>query len=380
MKNIKNHLLPVAVLILALKLVLPCPVRAQGLITDQFAPDAATAALGYASSMRDQGSWGGFHNPAAWAGQPFLYSGVGTVDLWNHVDNGARLESGVAGMGMAGYFGFGMVRQRLRFDDPEADPFVMPAMTSDAVEFTDVYGAGVNIAKLLAPGNDFLNLSAGMNVKRQARSYFLAGPQPRLVTEDYTNYDLGGLASLRIPLVGSPEDPTLEPSSYLKLTGSYVLRNANRDRFQEETRGTDREVGLTSIQGMGFSLVLGRASRSRHLLQINGSYEYREFEQEVQEAGKVLPLQIQDTSQRYGLEIGLADVLFARTGRVRVENLDIDEQTYGAGLKLQIPVLGFGLSADYARTPWVHGGLGGVIQDQDPVMMDRFSIQAAFGI
>lgn len=378
MKKFFNNVSPAALLVLAILSLLPGRVMAQGLVTDQFNPDAASAALGFSSSVRLQGAWAGINNPANWSGQPFIYSGLGTSDLWNHSRNGARLESGAAGMGLGGVVGFGASRQRLRFGDPQEAPFTLPELSAAVTEYTDCFGAGLDIARLLAPGNDFLRLALGLNVKNQARSYYTKCSEPVLVTEEFTNYDLGALARLRIPLAGNPAVD--EPASFLELIGSYVVNNASRDRFEEETQGTVSEAGYARTSGLGFNLVLGQISRSRHLLRINGSYESWNFEQEFQPSAKSAMEFTLSANSRYGLEVGLADVLFGRVGRIRLDDQGIEETTFGAGINLMVPALGFRLSADYARAPWLHGNQVELGMEEDLALMDRFSAQVAFGI
>ena len=367
-------------ILVAMALLIPVTSSAQGLITSHLTPDAATAGMGFTSSTGTEGAWAGFQNPASWSQQPFLYSGVSTLDLWNNTKNGARMESGAAGIGLGGVVGGGFARQRLRFTDPNEPQFTIPGFSSEVTEYTDVFGGGIDMGKLLAPGNDYLIMAVGGNVKRQTRSYYTKCEDPVLVTEEYTNYDLGALIELRIPFHQGEELLMDGPVSYLNLCAGYMVNNASRDFFEEETQGTVNEAGYSVSQGLGFDLVLGRLSRHRHVISISGSYENWSYDQEFKMTDKTSPVVTMEQQDRYGVEVGIADVLFGRYGRVGVRDSDILETTYGAGLDLILPALGFRVSADYAHAPWLHGSLGGVFLTDEIIMMDRFSVQVAIGI
>lgn len=351
----------------------------QTFLTDRYEPDASTASAGFASTVGSQGTWAGFHNPAAWAGQPLIHSGVATTDLWNFSDS-ARLECGAAGIGFGGVFGIGYSRTSLRFAGPDDPDFILPTPDSSANEVTDVYGAGLDLAGLLAPHNDYMNLSVGMNVKLQERSYLAGSEDPRVVTEEYMNYDFGGLAEFRIPLAQDQENLGDDPISFLELRGSRVLRNANRDRFKEDSLGINHEVGLTRTQGYGLSLVLGKVNADRHIFRISAGLENWTFEQEMGALDRNDFDLMEEEGRRMGLEIGLADVLFARTGRVSIDGKGYEENTYGLGLQVKIPALSFKLRADYARAPWLYGGEGGIVDTDGAPIMEKFTLQVALGI
>jgi|CXWL01.1.fsa_nt_gi hypothetical protein len=311
-----------------------------GAISQRFPPDARSRGMGDAFTALAEGPAAVWWNPAALttgpelAVEPLGYSRLVpdlADDVWIYYFSATGRRNAIGAGANLNYLSYGESQNLSGFGG-----------VSEARESALRLGAGVDLLRLLDPGNDRFHAALGASWNR-----FDVSIPPTLVlggsggTASAWDMDLGALLALRLPV--GHRTGSLHPSAVVLRAGSVFGNILDHELDFDGVRPDP--VGKTIRSGLAAGFDLGDSPWG-YALCIRVAADRTSFDGK---ASGSLPV------NNFGYEFKFLELISLRRGRVEDRSGAIEDWGYGLGLGHEFHnVLGlrtFGFQLDYARIP-----------------------------
>jgi hypothetical protein len=324
-----------------------------GVISQRFAPDARSAAMGQAATALAEGPTAAYWNPGAlgwqrgraWAGvMPLTYTQL-VPDLADDVKMYSTAAAGAFhGLGMGfnlNYLDYG--RSEAVSEDQT------PLGSFDSSEYTFSLGLGANLGRWLFAQHPWLDWGVGISLKQMQVVLAPSGP---FTTEPFggaaSDIELGTMAGVS-KQVG---EPGTNATSVIGLRFGAVLDNVLDHEITLVDAAPADPLGKTYRLAVAAVGEFGRSESVGSILQLRATWEVSDLTGKaagVPEGsagdGRVLG---------FGLEFGVANLIGLRMGHLDDDRGEIDDDTYGFAIGGDF-LPNYGARLEFASNPQAEG-------------------------